>query len=190
MRLRDVILMLAVSAALPAAAYEVGDVVEDITLPTLEGGEASLYDHRGEIILLNFFTTWCPGCNEEAERIENDIHLAYAPQDSVTVIALDIQEPVPLVQGWAAAQGVTYAIWMAPDWTLFELFPNAIGIPYNAILDRDMRITYGASGFDLEGLTGAIDEILAQGQVADTRMSWGSVKALFGGNQGDGAGRR
>ena len=190
MPLRNAILMLALAAALPAAAYEVGDVVEDFTLPTLDGGEASLYDHRGEVILLNFFTTWCPGCNEEAARIENDIHLAYAPADSVTVIALDIQEPVPLVQGWAAAQGVTYAIWMAPDWTLFEQFPGAIGIPYSAILDRDMRIVYGASGFDLEGLTGAIDNVLAGGQVPDARMSWGSVKALFSGNQGDGAGRR
>jgi len=49
--------------------------------------------------------------------------------DNVTVIAVDIMEPAPLVQGWAAALGVPYPIWMAPDWTLFELFPGAGALP-------------------------------------------------------------
>ena len=88
-----------------AAGYEVGDTVEDFTLPPLTGGEVSLHDHLVEIILLNFFTTWCPGCNEEAGHLENDIWQVYGDQN-VTVISVDIQEPVPLVQGWAAAHSI------------------------------------------------------------------------------------
>ena len=161
-----------------AHGYEVGDTVEDFTLPDLQGDVVSLHDHQGEIIVLNFFTTWCPGCNEEAGHLENDIWQVYGDQN-VTVISVDIQEPVPLVQGWAAALGVTYAIWMAPDWTLFNQFPQSAGIPYNAVLDRNLVIRYASVGFDLNAITGMIEVILEEGEVPVSGSSWGGIKALY-----------
>ena len=88
-------------------------------------------------------------------------------------------ELAPLVQGWAASQGVTYPILMAPDWTLFELFPAAAGLPYNAVLDRGMVIRYGSTGFDLDAITGMIGTIIDEGQVPVNEAAWGGVKALF-----------
>ncbi len=161
-----------------AGAYEVGDVPDDFTLPDLLGVDASLYDHLGDIIVLNFFTTWCPGCNEEAGHLENDIWQVYQ-NDNLTVIAVDIMELAPLVQGWAAAQGVTYPIWMAPDWTLFGLFPGAGALPYNAVLDRNLEIRYGSMGFDLIAITDMIEVVLAEDQVPVAAASWGGIKALY-----------
>jgi cytochrome c biogenesis protein CcmG/thiol:disulfide interchange protein DsbE len=161
-----------------AHGYEVGDTVEDFTLPDLEGIEVSLHDHVGEIIVLNFFTTWCPGCNEEAAHLEGDIWQVYADQ-GVTVIAVDIQEFPALVQGWAAAQGVTYAIWMAPDWSLFYQFPQSAGIPYNAVLDKNLVIRYASLGFDLNAITSMVEEIIDENQVPVAGSSWGGIKALF-----------
>ncbi len=161
-----------------AAGYELGDTVADFTLPHLTGDEVSLHDHLGEVIVLNFFTTWCPGCNEEAAHLENDIWLVYR-NDDVTVIAVDIQELQPLVEGWAAAQGVTYSIWMAPDWTLFDQFPQAAGIPYNVILDRNLVIRYASIGFDLSAITDMIETIIDEGRVPVATASWGEIKALY-----------
>ena len=170
--------MVLLTMAGSATGYELGDTVENFTLPDLTGADASLHDHLGEIIVVNFFTTWCPGCNVEATHLENDIWLIYGDQN-VTVLAVDIQEQIPLVQGWAAAQGVTYPILMAPDWTLFEQFPEAAGIPYNAVLDRNLVIRYASIGFDLNAITGMIETILAEDGVPVTGASWGEVKALF-----------
>jgi peroxiredoxin len=170
--------VLLVALAGTATGYEVGDTVADFTLPDLAGLEVSLHDHVGEIIVLNFFTTWCPGCNEEAAHLEGDIWQVYADQ-GVTVIAVDIQEFQALVQGWAAALGVTYAIWMAPDWTLFEQFPQSAGIPYNAVLDRNLVIRYASVGFDLNAITSMVEEIIDENQVPATLSSWGGIKALY-----------
>ncbi len=164
--------------AVPTAAYELGDVVEDFTLTDLEGQEVSLSDHAGQIIMLNFFATWCAGCNVEAEHLENDIWQVYADQ-GVMVIAIDIQEQLSLVQGWAAAMGVTYPIWMAPDWSLFLTFPDAISIPYNAILDQDLVIRYATLGFDLNEITNMIEVLLEEGEVAVEGSSLGGVKARY-----------
>lgn len=37
----------------------------DFTLKVLGGGEISLRELRGKIIILNFFTSWCPVCQNE-----------------------------------------------------------------------------------------------------------------------------
>jgi len=176
--LTAVLLVLTGSAVGSAAGYELGDTVVDFTLPDMTGVDVSLHDHLGEIIVLNFFTTWCPGCNEEAGHLENDVWQVYG-DEGVTVIAVDIQELHPLVQGWATAQDVTYPIWMASDWTLFGQFPQSAGIPYNAVLDRNLVIRYASIGFDLSAITGMIETIIDEDQVPVTVTSWGGIKTLF-----------
>lgn len=178
MKSAAMVLILLLVIPVTAGAYEIGDTAAVFTLPNLEGTPSSFDDHQDEIIVLNFFTTWCPGCNEEADRLENDIWQIYRDL-KVTVIAVDIMEPSPLVQGWAAALGVTYEILLAPDWTLFEEYPAAGGLPYNAVLDRDLVIRYGSMGFDLNAITGMIQTILDEDQVPVTGKTWGGIKALF-----------
>jgi cytochrome oxidase Cu insertion factor (SCO1/SenC/PrrC family) len=40
------------------AQYSVGQTVTDFTLNDVDGNAVSLYDYQGEVVLLNFFTTW------------------------------------------------------------------------------------------------------------------------------------
>ena len=170
--------MLALMPITTLGAYELGDTVEDFTLPDLDGNPVSLYDFQGDVIILNFFATWCVGCNEEAAHLEQDIWQAYAGR-GVTVIAVDTNEQLPMVQGWADALEISYHIWLAPDWDLFLEFPGSLNIPYNAVLGPDMKLRYASIGFDLNGIVAMIDTILAEGQVPTAATTWGSVKSLF-----------
>jgi peroxiredoxin len=165
-------------SAAPAAAYQLGDAINDFTLDDLQGSPVSLSAYAGDIVLINFFATWCPGCNEEAAILENDIHLVYG-EYGVTVIAIDVQEPAWLVADWAAAQGVTYQILLAPDWELFSQFPTAGGLPYNAIIDRDNILRYGEVLFDRDALIGTLNALLGFDPVSDATTSFGGIKALY-----------
>jgi len=173
-------MLIAATVLVPAAvgAYEIGDTLDDFTLPDLWEGDASLYGHLGDIIVLNFFATWCPGCNEEAASLQGNIWEVYQDQ-GITVVSIDIQEPVPLVQGWALAMGVDYHIWMAPDYTLFQQFPNAGGIPYNSVIDREMKLRYAQIGFDQTAIINWIEAILDEDAVANEGATWSGVKAAF-----------
>jgi peroxiredoxin len=174
------LMIIAAAALLPAgaAAYEIGDTLDDFTLPELWEGEASLYDHLGDVIVLNFFATWCPGCNEEAQVLQNDIWEVYQ-SEGVSVISINIQEPQSLVQDWAQAQGVDYHIWLAPDYTLFQQFPSAAGLPYNAVIDRAMVLRFFQVGFDQAQLVDWIETILDEDAVAAEGSTWSGVKATF-----------
>ena len=161
-----------------AAAYEIGDPVADIVLTDLDGLPVALSDHDGEIVVLNFFATWCPGCNEEAGVLEEEIWQVYREQ-GVTVIAIDIQEPVGLVLGWALAHGITYHIWMAPDWSVIEPFTDGPALPYNTVIDRDRLLRYAQIGFDRDAIIAMIETILDEDPTATTVSTWSGVKGRY-----------
>lgn len=166
--------------AMPAAAhngFHVGETAFDFTLDDIDGVPVSLYDFMGVPIVISFFATWCPGCNEEAASLEADIWQAY--QDyNVMVLAIDMQEALPIVQAWVAAQGVTYRVVMSPDWDVFAEFPFAGGLPYNAVIDENMILRYGSVFYDKDAITSELNTILGLTvDVDDT--SWGQVKSLF-----------
>lgn len=173
------IVCLALAIATPAlATYQLGDTVNDFTLNDLSGDPVSLSDFASDIVVLNFFATWCPGCNVEAAILEYNIHQVYQ-EHGVTVIAIDMQEQVATVQNWVDSQGVTYEILMSPDWDLFALFPQAGGLPYNAIIGRDQKLRYAKILFDEEAITTTLNNMLGFNPVAAEETSFGRIKALY-----------
>lgn len=165
--------------AVPAAASNyVGDTMDDFTLLDVDGLPVSLYDFSGDIIVVNFFATWCPGCNEEAQSLEHDIWQAYRA-DGVTVLSIDLQEQVAVVRNWISLQGVTYRVLMAPNWNVFSRFPYAGGLPYNAIIDRDLVLRYGHVYYERDIILSMLDELLGRTPVRVETSTWGAVQALF-----------
>ena len=43
---------------------------EDFSLNTPGSGKFRLLDHRGQVVLINFWATWCPPCLEEMPAME------------------------------------------------------------------------------------------------------------------------
>ena len=54
----------------PAKIPTIGQPVPEVTLPDLEGGTVRLSDFRGDVVVLNFWATWCPPCVEEMPSLQ------------------------------------------------------------------------------------------------------------------------
>lgn len=166
-------------APLPAQAiYMVGDTVADFALLDLDGQAVALSDFAGKVVLLNFFRTDCPGCDEEAASLQADIWEVYQDQ-GVIVLAVSIEQPQPLVQGWAASNEVNYHIWLAPDWEIYNLFFSSYYVPYNTVLDRRLILRYSQTGYDRDTLIDTIETILGEPTPVSSRGTWGGVKGLY-----------
>ena len=164
--------------AISRLAYDIGDTVGDFTYPDVHGLPHSLYDFQGDIIVLNFFTTWCHWCTEEAPSLKRDIWEAYS-DFGVTVIGLNERETADLVDEWCDSMNLTYPVLLMPNYILPYSFPNHGGIPQNVVLDRDMVLRYSEMGYDLPAIEDQLHAIIGYDPFAPQLETWGGIKVLF-----------
>jgi cytochrome c biogenesis protein CcmG/thiol:disulfide interchange protein DsbE len=61
----------------------------ELELPTLDGdGRESLADYRGQVVVLNFWASWCPPCRDESPLLQR-WHQRIAGRDA-TVLGVDV----------------------------------------------------------------------------------------------------
>jgi len=160
-----------------AAQYELGDTLDDFTLLDLYGTPISLSDYSGQVVLINFFATWCPPCNDEVPMLEA-MWNQYAG-NGLVVLGVDLLEDPAQVAGWVQEMGLTYPIVLSPDWTLFQQFPQAGGFPYNAIVDRQGVLRYSQYGINMAEITSLVQELLLEDPVPAQGAAFGSIKAIY-----------
>jgi len=170
--------LLALVPSIALATYELGDTVNDFTLLDLDGNSVSLYDFEGDVILLNFFATWCPPCNEESPILETNFWQQYQDQ-GFTVLAVNLLEEHAVVSAWVEALGLTFPVVFSPDYSIWTLFPNSGGIPYNAILDQNMVLQLSHYSFDEDEAREMVESLLDDQPVTVEHGTLDEVKALF-----------
>jgi cytochrome c biogenesis protein CcmG/thiol:disulfide interchange protein DsbE len=84
-----------------------GQVAPDFALDLYGGGERfSLADQRGEIVVLNFWGSWCLPCRDEAPHLEA-IHQRYADQ-GVKVVGVGFRDTEGDALQFIAEHDITY----------------------------------------------------------------------------------
>jgi peroxiredoxin len=90
------------------AGIHKGNVAVDFSLKALDGTEVSLSDYRGNVVLVNFWATWCPPCRAEIP----DIEAAYQErqQDGLVVLGVSVEQTHASVEPFVQAEGMTYPV--------------------------------------------------------------------------------
>lgn len=82
-------LVLAFLTILPLSAsalcVDIGKSVRDVTLPTIDGQNVAISSYRGKIVLLAFWASWCPRCNEELTFLQG----IYKSSPDIAVLAIN-----------------------------------------------------------------------------------------------------
>jgi cytochrome c biogenesis protein CcmG, thiol:disulfide interchange protein DsbE len=61
----------------------------DFTLETFDGEEVSLADFEGQTVVINFWSSWCPPCRDEAPML-NQFHAETEDQDDVILVGIAV----------------------------------------------------------------------------------------------------
>lgn len=88
------------------AGPEIGQPAPDFTLELYEGGELTLSDLRGQVVLLNFWASWCDPCRDEAAALER-VWRDYRDQ-GVVFIGIDYVDLESSALEYLAEFDVTY----------------------------------------------------------------------------------
>jgi len=114
------------------------------TLPTVDGGTASLADHRGKVVLVYFWATWCPYCRQELPVGIEKISRERKGQPFV-VLAVSIQEPKDLVAGYVKGAGITPPVLLDGDGVVARSY-RVTATPTTFLIGRDGRQIARAAG--------------------------------------------
>ena len=111
-----------------------GNLASGFTLEALDGSSVSLGEYRGNVVLINFWATWCPPCRAEIPDIEK----AYQARqdDGFVVLGVNVEEPREAVAPFVEAMGMTYPVVLDEDGQVLKMY-RAIGLPMSVLLDQD-----------------------------------------------------
>ncbi|MBI3571103.1 MAG: TlpA family protein disulfide reductase [Gammaproteobacteria bacterium] len=115
-------------------------MAQEFKLPDLTGTPRSLSEWRGQVLVLNFWATWCPPCREEIPLFI-DLQKRHG-RDGLQFlgVAIDRQEDVV---SYVAEIGMNYPTLVADDngMELMRSYGNRMGsLPYSVIIDRDGQV--------------------------------------------------
>jgi peroxiredoxin len=126
----------------PASALTTG-VTEwvDFTLPDAAGRQVSLGEFIGKTpVLLFFWATWCPHCNESVPVI-NRMHREPPTSGKVQILALDFMESEKKVNAFIAKKKVAYPVLLDRRGKVARKY-KVVGIPTYILLDREGKVVY------------------------------------------------
>ena len=123
--------------ALPAPAPVVGAPAPDFTLADLSGAEVSLASYKGQVVLLNFWATWCGPCKLEMPTLQQ-YSTDYRAQ-GLAVVGVDAGEPRADVQTFATGQHLSFPILPDEKSTVTDLY-RVSALPTTFIIDRQGMI--------------------------------------------------
>ncbi len=115
----------------------------EFTLKDLNGREVSLKDHRGKIVFLNFWATWCPPCRDEMPSMEK-LYNEFRNEDFV-ILAIDLQESERRVKAFRDEFKLNFPILLDSD-GMIGLAYGVRSIPTTYLVDREGYLIGGALG--------------------------------------------
>jgi thiol-disulfide isomerase/thioredoxin len=95
---------------------------------------ASLGEYRGNVVLLNFWATWCPPCRAEIPDIEKVYQARRG--DGFVVLGIDVEESRESVAPFVEAMGMSYPVLLDEGGQVLKMY-RAIGLPMSILLDQD-----------------------------------------------------
>jgi peroxiredoxin len=118
----------------PGAAPVDGAPAPDFSLIGVDGTETRLSDHRGEVVLVNFWATWCGPCVVEMPLLQE--RFAALRDAGLFVVAVNNDERPDEVEAFSDNAGLSFPVLLDPGAKVQRLY-RVLGYPTSVLVGRD-----------------------------------------------------
>ncbi len=153
-----VLLLTTLTRTAAAGPAQVGDLAPDWNLRNPDGKSWSSSDLKGNVVVMEFWATWCKTCSNNMPAVEAMIR--DYKDDAVQVIAVNILENGDPVEYMSKRPAIEFAV----DGDQLAKDLGVAGTPTAIVIDQEGKVafrTVGASKARTEGLRAAVDDLLA-----------------------------
>jgi peroxiredoxin len=116
----------------------------DFTLTDANGQSVTLSDLRGQVIMINFWASWCGPCRQEMPLLEQ-IHQRYEPL-GFTLLGVNVEENSADGKAFLRDQPVSFPVLYDPENGISKLY-DVIAMPSTVLIDRQGNVRYLHHGY-------------------------------------------
>jgi len=135
---------LALVSCMVYANASAAELAPQFTLKSLDGKTVKLSDYKGQVVMVNFWASWCSPCREEMPLLEQ-IHKKYK-KAGFTILGVTIDENVKDAAKFIKKSPVSFPILLDTTSEVAERYKNQ-AMPSSYFIDRKGNIAHVHRGY-------------------------------------------
>lgn len=116
----------------------------DFTLPSRSGEAVTLSELKGQVVMINFWATWCGPCRQEMPLLE-EMYARYNRM-GFTLLGVNVEEDSRGADAYLRETPVSFPILFDSDNEVSKLY-DVIAMPSTVILDKEGNVRYLHKGY-------------------------------------------
>jgi thiol-disulfide isomerase/thioredoxin len=133
-----------VASGIAAAGAVPGSPAPALVLPARDGGTVDLASLKGEVVMINFWATWCGPCRQEMPLLAQ-LHTKYEPL-GFTLLGVNVEPDSAAAVDWLKGVPVGFPILFDKDSAVAGRF-GVEGMPSTVFVDRNGQVRYVHRGY-------------------------------------------
>jgi peroxiredoxin len=131
-------------AASSVAAGDLSAPAPNFTLQSQTGETVSLADFRGDVVMINFWATWCGPCRKEMPHLEA-LHQRYSSL-GFTLLGVNVEDNPKGAEKYLEETPVSFEILFDPANKVTALY-DVVAMPSTVMVDRNGNMRYIHHGY-------------------------------------------
>ena len=127
------------SLSASGASIAPGATAPGFQLHSAASTDLSLADLKGQVVLINFWASWCGPCRQEMPVLEQ-LYKKYKSA-GFTLLGVNVEPKSAEAEGFLKSTPVSFPILFDPDSKVSKLY-EVSGMPSTVILDRTGKVRY------------------------------------------------
>ena len=136
--------MAAIMITAAAFAANSGSPAPPFSLTNLSGQQGALSQYKGQVVMVNFWATWCGPCQQEMPLLDQ-MYKKYKPA-GFTLIGVNVDKEEPAVKELLARKPVSFPVLLDPANQVSKAY-HVDEMPSSVIIDRKGQIRYIHRGY-------------------------------------------
>lgn len=137
-------LLLACAMGSAVAAVQMSATAPDFTLRSVGGANLRLQEQRGQVVMVNFWATWCGPCRQEMPHL-NRLYDKYRSSGFV-LLGVNIDDDPRAAADLATKLGVRFPVLLDTDKKVSRVYDMS-AMPATLLIDRDGRVRHIHRGY-------------------------------------------
>lgn len=145
--MKKMLVLFGLGSVLMLSNAHAADNAPNFTLRDINGQQVSLEDYKGQVVLVNFWATWCGPCQAEMPHLQK-MYVDLKDQGFVVLsISADNARDASKVKPLVKRNRYTFPVLLDKDSSVLNQYNPESVLPYNVLIGKDGNVVWQKASY-------------------------------------------